>query len=220
MWFVWYPQPLFRAIGGLELFLVLLVVDVCLGPLLTFVVYAPSKPSLKFDVAVIVVVQIAALSYGVWTLFAGRPVYVAALGHRFDVIQASEVAQPDLDAAKQSLPLWGPKWVGIKPSDDPKVKQMVLFRALAGADYGSLPQFHTAIESTRDDVLRSAKPIADLRRLNPSADAKITEWLSSHGHTDLSALFQGLKARHEDMAVMIDAKTGAVIGVAPFKPWP
>ena len=79
-WFVWYPSPLFKAVGGYELFLMLLVIDVILGPLLTLVVFKSGKKSLKFDLAVIALVQAAALSYGVWTLLIGRPVYVAAFG--------------------------------------------------------------------------------------------------------------------------------------------
>lgn len=37
-WYVWYPSPLFEAVGGDEIFLMLLAVDVVLGPLLTLVV--------------------------------------------------------------------------------------------------------------------------------------------------------------------------------------
>ena len=50
-------------------------------------------------------------------------------------------------------------------------------------------------------------------------DAEITAWLRDHGQTDRSMVFQGLKARAEDMAVILDAKTARVIGIAPFKPW-
>ena len=66
---------------------------------MTFIVFKSGKKSLKFDLAVIVIIQIAALVYGVVTLLAGRPVYVAALGHRFDLIQASEVRDEQLARA-------------------------------------------------------------------------------------------------------------------------
>jgi hypothetical protein len=88
-WFVWYPYPLFHAVGGLDIFLILLAVDVTLGPLLTFVVFDTNKRTLKFDLSVIALFQLAALLYGVYTLYIGRPVYAAALGHRFDLVQAT-----------------------------------------------------------------------------------------------------------------------------------
>lgn len=117
-WFVWYPSPLFKALGGDEIFLTLLAVDVVLGPLLTLVVFKTGKKSLKFDLAVIGIVQVAALSYGVSTLLVGRPVYVAGLGTRFAVVQANEVEDAELKTANKSLPWWGPQWVGTRQATD------------------------------------------------------------------------------------------------------
>lgn len=218
-WFVWYPSPLFKAVGGYELFLMLLGIDVILGPLLTLVVFKAGKKSLKFDLAVIALVQVAALTYGVWSLLIGRPVYVAALGFRFDVVQAHQVAQSDLDAAGKALSWWGPEWVGFKEATDRKERERILFSGLAGVDYGQLPQYHAPLDSMRDKLLADAKPIRALRATNPSQAAEITAWLSSYGRDDSSVVFQGLKARSQNMAMILDAKTAAVIGIAPFSPW-
>lgn len=218
-WFILYPAPLFRAVGGLDIFLVVLTVDVILGPVLTLIVFRKGKKRLWLDLAVIACVQAAALAYGVATLYMGRPVFVAALGHRFDVIQASEVAPDDLQASGQSLPAWGPKWVGIRPPDDPKVRSEMMFSGLAGVDYGHKPQFHTAISDMRAELLKEAKPIAELRARGRDHDAAISAWLADRGHSDESVRYVGLKAKAEDMAVILDAKTAEVIGIAPFKPW-
>jgi len=218
-WFVWYPYPLFKAVGGQEIFLMLLGIDVILGPLLTLVVFKTGKKSLKFDLAVIGAVQVAALAYGVFTLLSGRPVYIAALGHRFELIQANEVGEEQLAPANASLPLWGPIWVGIKPATDKKERERMMLSGFAGADYGHYPQYHAPLESMRDEILANAKPISELRAKNPSREADITAWLSTRGYADPSAVFQGLKARSEHMAVILDAKTAKVIGIAPFKPW-
>jgi len=218
-WFVWYPAPLFKAVGGLDIFLILLGIDVTLGPLLTLVVFKSGKKSLKFDLTVIATVQITALAYGIFTLLSGRPVYVAALGHRFDLIQASEIGEEHLKAAGVSLPLWGPQWVGVRKATDKKERENMLFSGLAGADYGHYPQYHAPLESMRDELLANAKPIAELRAKNIGSDDRITSWLSKRGYTDQTAVFQGLKARGESMAVILNAKTAMVVGIAPFKPW-
>ena len=52
-WFVWYPAPLFKVVGGFEIFLMLLGIDVVLGSRLTLIVFKQGKKSLKFDLAVI-----------------------------------------------------------------------------------------------------------------------------------------------------------------------
>ena len=218
-WFVWYPYPLFKAVGGQEIFLMLLGIDVVLGPLLTLIVFKADKKSLKFDLAVIGAVQIAALAYGVFTLLSGRPVYIVALGHRFDLIQANEVVDEQLTQVNASLPLWGPIWVGIKPATDKKERERMMLSGLAGADYGHYPQYHAPLESMRDEILANATPISQLRTKNRSRDADITAWLSSRGYDDASAVFQGLKTRSEHMAVILDEKTAKVVGIAPFKPW-
>ena len=219
LWFVWYPHPLFRAVGGQDIFLMLLAIDVILGPVLTLVVFKSGKKSLQSDLAIIAIVQVAALIYGAWTLLAGRPVYVAALGHRFDVIQANQVERSDLDASGKALPSWGPEWVGIKVATDRKERERILFSALAGADYGQMPQYHAPLETMRDEILKNAQLISELRKKNTARDAEITAWLRDHGQTDAGVVFQGLKARAEDTAVILDAKTAKVIGIAPFKPW-
>ena len=52
-WFILYPAPLFRAVGGLDIFLVVLTVDVILGPVLTLIVFRKGKKRLWLDLAVI-----------------------------------------------------------------------------------------------------------------------------------------------------------------------
>lgn len=219
-WFVWYPAPLFTAVGGLEIFVAVVTVDVLLGPLLTLVVYNEKKKSLKFDLAVIAAVQLAALAYGVLTLWDGRPVYVAALGFRFDVIQAAEVDAEELRNSGKKLPIWGPTFVGTKPAADTEEKTRVMFLAVAGVDYGHLPRYHVPLAEMRDKILKDIKPISELRTHNPGRDAEIAQWLRARNRPDESSVgYQGLKARAQPMAVILDAKTAEVIGIAPFKPW-
>lgn len=218
-WFVWYPAPLFRAVGGQTIFLLLLGVDVTLGPVMTLIVFQPAKKSLRFDLSVVALMQFLALAYGVHVLLLGRPVYIASLGHRFDVVQASDVAEGDLMAAHKSLPIWGPEWVGTKLAEDNQERERILFGAIGGADYGSYPQHHQPLGNMRAEIVRNSLPIANLSKFNPGGADDIRSWLKEHGRNELNTVFQGLKARSEDMTVMIDKKTGDVIGIAPFKPW-
>lgn len=217
---LWYPGELFRAVGGGELFAIVVAIDVALGPLLTLIVYKPNKPSLRFDLSVIGALQVLALAYGVHTLFIGRPVYLAVLGHRVDVVQASEIDPEDLRKANQTLPLTGPRWVGYQPPKDRKEREAVLFGSLGGKDYGQLPQYHAPVEVMQADVLKLARPVATLKDFNLGKESEIADWLTKRGSSAQSAVFLGLSARAEDLTVVFDAKTAKVIGIAPFKPWP
>jgi hypothetical protein len=68
--------------------------------------------------------------------------------------------------------------------------------------------------------LKNAQSIVDLKKLNRGDEVAIDRWIERHGMKPDAVVFQGLKARSKDMAVIMDAKTAKVIGIAPFKPWP
>ena len=76
VFFIWYPSPLATAVGVTHIFLMLLVIDVILGPLLGLLVYKEGKKTLKFDLSVIILIQIAALCYGVFSIEQGRPAWL------------------------------------------------------------------------------------------------------------------------------------------------
>lgn len=219
LWYVWYPAPLLQAVGGTHIFLMLLVIDVILGPLLTFVVFKPGKRSLRFDLVCIAVVQLLALTYGLVALFEGRPVYVVSLGHRFDLVLASEVSDAELATAGKTLSWRGPEWVGVKISADAKERERIMFSALGGSDYGHFPQHHQPLAAMRDELLSKSKSTLELKILNAGKSLEIDEWMATRGASSYTTRFQGLKAKGQDMAVIMDAKTAKVIGIAPFKPW-
>ena len=217
-WFMWYPAPMLMAIGGHEIFLLVVGIDVVLGPLLTLVVFKSGKKTLKFDLAVIALLQIAALVYGVSTLLEARPAYVAALGDKFQVIQATEVTDANLAKAKTSLPWWGPRWVGTKAPTGRYDIDAVNDVTAVGGGRGHFPQIHVPYDSMAKELIQRAQPIAALKKINSAQAAEIDAWLAKHGYTEQTAKFQPIMISASEFVVMIDAKTAAVIGIAPFKP--
>ena len=69
MLLIWYPSPYFQAMGGAGLLMLVVGVDVVLGPLITLIIFNTKKKSLKFDLTCVAVVQMVALAYGVSTMF-------------------------------------------------------------------------------------------------------------------------------------------------------
>ena len=90
---LWYPQHYFAAMGGATLVLLLIGIDVVVGPLFTLIVYDPKKKNLRFDLAVIAALQLAALAYGCSIMFNARPVYSVFVVDRFEVVAANYVAR-------------------------------------------------------------------------------------------------------------------------------
>src|SRR5471032_481619 len=89
IYFYWYPDVLFESAGGRDLFLLIVSVDVTIGPLITLIIFVPRKWGLMFDLVVIAILQSTALSYGVWVLFESRPVFVAYVVDRFELVRAN-----------------------------------------------------------------------------------------------------------------------------------
>ena len=74
IFFYWFPGILRVADPGWQQILIVIAgVDLVLGPALTFIVFNPAKKSLKMDLSIIAVLQIAAMSYGAYTVHNTRP---------------------------------------------------------------------------------------------------------------------------------------------------
>ena len=50
----------------------LLAIDVILGPVLGFIVFKEGKKTLKMDLAIIIVLQLSALSYGLFSILSRK----------------------------------------------------------------------------------------------------------------------------------------------------
>ncbi len=85
----WYPGILFDTGNGWKAIGMIVGIDLVLGPLLTLIVFNHNKSSLKFDLAIIALVQTAALAYGTWTIHQTRPVALAFINTSFMTIFAS-----------------------------------------------------------------------------------------------------------------------------------
>ena len=85
----WYPGILFDTGNGWKAIGMIVGIDLVLGPLLTFIVFNHNKSSLKLDLAVIALVQTAALTYGTWTIHQTRPIALAFINNNFNTIYAS-----------------------------------------------------------------------------------------------------------------------------------
>jgi len=169
VFFFWYPFPFSVIASGRELFMLVVIVDVVIGPALSAVVYDPAKRRTELwrDLSIIFVLQAVALGYGLYSVSQARPVWIAFEGDRFRV-----VAVPDLEVggiheappSLQSLSWTGPKLVGVHllTSADPGyLKSLEL--AIAGNHPAFRPSRWVPFELQRTQVIASLKPIEQLR---------------------------------------------------------
>lgn len=221
---LWFPDGLFQAAGGRKLFFLISGVDVTLGPLLTLIVFDPRKKELKFDLAVIGAMQLAALCYGAWVLFEARPAFITYVQDRFELVRANDIAPENYAKARDArfghAPYTGPMVAGTTLPKDP-AEQLQLGTSVmkGGPDVQGLPRYYVPYAQVRDQALAHGRPIARLRELNPGRDAQIDGLLAKLGRQPREVLFLPMRAGRVDLAVLIDAHDGRVLGIAPLRPW-
>jgi hypothetical protein len=221
---LWYPRPYFAAMGGDMLILLLIGVDVVLGPLITLIVFDPKKKHLRFDLAVIAALQVAALGYGCNVMFEARPVYNVFVIDRFETISANQVDEASLAkvtaAEFRTLPLTGPKFIAARPPDNAQRQADIVISAMdGGADLANLAELYVPYAEVRQDAARVARPLAELARRQPGDAATIRSFAAGSGRAEAAVGFVPMKARNRDMAVVVDVKTGDVVGILPVYPW-
>lgn len=218
---VWYPWPLFEAAGGSELTMILVGVDVVLGPLVTLIVFKAGKKGLVFDLAVIVLAQMSALAYGVHVVYVARPAYLVYNIDRFDLVTAVQLDPQDLGKAEKaefrSLPVTGPQYVAAVLPADPDEQQRILESALQGKDLNLYPQHYVPYEQEAQSARRRAKDLDAL--LKRDASGAVSRYLESSGRARETVKFLPLRARNRDGAVLLDAATGKPLKIVLVDPW-
>jgi len=222
VYFLWYPPPLFAAAGGRDLFLIVALVDVTIGPLITLIIFKPGKKGLKFDLVVIALLQLTALVYGTHVVFEARPVWVVFLKDRFDLVRANQINEAERAKARpehQQLSVTGPQVVGARVPTDPDEKFRTSITALAGIDVSSYPQHYVPYAEIKAEALAKSRSMTELRSLNPEALGAIDAALSSLGRKDEDVRFLPMRAGKRDLTALVDAKTGDLLKLTSHKPW-
>jgi hypothetical protein len=208
---VWYPGPLFEAAGGFDLLLILVGIDVIVGPLITLIIFRPGKRGLKFDLVAIGVVQLAALVYGVHIMFLARPAFIVFVKDRFEIATAVELEAGNLAAAKwpqfSKPPITGPLLAAADFPTDPDERNRQLDLALAGFDLHHFPKYYVPYAKRAGRILERAQTVARTRAVEPVAGQLADAYLAQSGRTEDSVRYLDLRAPRAWMGVLIDAKT-------------
>nr|WP_274382131.1 TfpX/TfpZ family type IV pilin accessory protein [Hydrogenophaga sp. PBL-H3] len=224
MFFVWYPEPFRSLSGGLHLFAILVMVDLMLGPFATLVVSSPGKSAREWrvDMALIVLMQLAALGYGCWTVYQARPVYMAFEIDRFRTVHAIDVPAELLSLAPaefQSLPVLGPALIAVRPFKDEKERIDATLAAMQGVHLGARPDLWTPYETEISKILADAKSIDELLTRKPIQAALIQSAILSSGVSPNEVAYLPVAGREVFWTVLIQKTSGKPLVYLPIDPY-
>lgn len=219
-----YPWKYFNASGGRDLLFILVTVDVIIGPLLTFIVYKEGKKSLKFDLSVIVFLQLAALVYGLFIILSSRPIFMTLVNDRFHLVQANEITDDALNDARDpqfSKRSWsGPIMAVTKMPTDPDEQQTVLMNAIAGADMDKFPAYYYPYADNAQQALDSARPLLELRVSKPESSSRIDAFVRTQANKSIDAfVYLPVMTKRSSLTAVLNAASGELIEILEIDPW-
>lgn len=203
---IWYPAPLSDALGVTDIFILLLCIDVVIGPLLTLVVAQKGKKTLRMDLSIIAILQVAALAYGLYIVSQGRPVWLVYNSNRFEVVQAYEAElSSSVPVSFQRLSFLGPRWASINQGDLVNRKLEVYLHA------EFLKPYDVAVAKI---VGANALPLTVLQKFNSAQ--KVERIL--HAYPEANA-FVPMGAKQKPLTVLVNKTSGHVVAIVNLSPW-
>lgn len=217
---LWYPAPLAAATGVTGIFLILLIVDVCLGPLLTLLVYKEGKKTLVMDLTIIVLLQLSALGYGIYTVAEGRPAWLVFSVDRFELVRINDIDDRKLDEAADEFksPSWlGPQWVAAQSPTDNDARTTLMFEAImGGTDISTRPNLYVPLTEQWENIQHRAQPLDKLAEFN-SGEALLSEL--GNNWQALPYAWLPLAANNMDMVVLVSPEQENNFKIINLRPW-
>lgn len=218
VFFVWYPAPLAQAVGVTHIFLMMLVIDVIIGPALSLLVYKEGKKSLKFDLTVIILIQVSALCYGIYSIAEGRPAWLVYTVDRFEVVRNNEIIDDHIQNAQKQYqqPSWlKPQFVAIEFAKDIQQRNDDMFaELLGGVSIAQRPERYVDLSTVKNQIQQRAQKLKVLDKFNNQQ--QVTKILSQYPQANA---WLPLKANAVDMVVLINKEKAKVVKIVDLRPW-
>lgn len=224
----WYRWPSWYLLGADHIVGILVLVDVGLGPLATLAVSSPAKPSqeLRRDIAMIVMIQVVALGYGVGTLWTGRPLYYAFSLDRIEVVPAAAFDEQALEKARQLnaaiMPSWSslPRWIWAPFPDDPEERQSLIANSiLGGPDIISMPQYFRPLKEAVKTMRETYMPVRVLVGSHGLREGEYQSAIAKLGRTEIELGVLPVQGRKRDGAWIFDRTSGEPLAYYPVVVW-
>jgi hypothetical protein len=221
----WYHWPGWYLTDVTQVVMVMVGVDVVVGPLLTFIIARATKPrrELVRDIAIIVVLQLIALIYGSASLWNGRPLYYAFSETVLQLVQAYDIEPAQAQAGRRQNPDFAPhwyslpRWIWAPLPKDPQARQKIVAAAIGGGDdVISMPQYFKSWDEGLPELQSRLKKIDDVAYFGRGDKQKLKERMRAAGYATDQANSITLIGRGPPLLAVFDSGSVKLVGI--FKP--
>ena len=219
---LWFPGGYFLISGVGKLFLVLVAVNLVVGPGLSTLVYKPGKRGLKFDLIVIACVEIAILGWAMHEIQARQPAFLVFAVDRFELVSVSEVDPEPLNNSQLATrPGIFPRLIYAElPTDVDVMNRLIDETVLLGMrDIDRRPEFWKPYAQGMSFIKEAAIPLSALLSVNDVRAGPINEWLARQELAADAYLYLPVKGRAADGTMILHADIGYPVDVLAIDPW-
>jgi hypothetical protein len=219
---LWYPSPFATLAGGVQLFVLLVSVDVVMGPALTAVAASPGKPrrELVRDLACIVALQLAAFGYGLYVTALSRPIGLVFEINEFRLITATDVFEPETLAQAppglRDLSWQGPRLMAVVKPTDPQEFIRSVELGMAGVPLAAMPRYWRDYAAHAAATWDAARPVSALLAKYPSSKEAVARAAAAAGEQVSALRFLPLRARQAEWVALVAGPQARIVGYLPF----
>ena len=215
----WYQWPGWYLTGATTIVLMMAGIDVVLGPLLTFTIANPNKPRrvLARDISIIAFFQLAAMGYGITTLWNGRPLYYTYSLRFLEMVQASDLNPEQVALGRQLNPEFAPYWYSRPrwiyaplPKDENLSKQIVESSIVGGDDVIQMPRYYRPWEEGLTDLRKELRAVSKMTELSVPERQIAGERMRELGVTADQLVALPMMGRRRPLVGVIDPATGRI----------
>ncbi len=224
VFYVWYPNSLASASQVYHIFYLIVLVDICIGPLITLVIFNKEKKELKRDLAIVGIAQIIALLFGLYAVFVARPAFIVFSASQFDVVYANQlpgsvVENKNLLVGGKLWPITGPLLVSAQmPSDENLVKEIIYSAVVEGRGLELMPQYYTSYSSdlTKSQVKNIMSSFDSIRQISSTQKKAIDDIIKKWKGLDINVGYIPLYANNNKLVAIIDKESAELLDIAEF----
>jgi hypothetical protein len=209
----WYRWPGWYLTDVTRVIVVMVCVDVVLGPTLTLIVAKKSKERhvLARDIGIIVAVQLCALIYGSVSLWSGRPLYYAFSENVLQLVQAYDIDDHEAKLGREQNPALAPHWYSLPrwiwaplPQDADERKKIFEAAISGGDDVISMPRYFKPWEEGLPSLRNQLKKVDAVAYFGKSEKKTLKDRMKAAGLADDQVNTMPLTGRGHPLLAVID----------------
>lgn len=205
---LWYPAPFFSASGGLQGIKIAALVDLVLGPALTFVVYNRKKSAreLRTDLSLIIFMQLTALFWGANTIYQQRPVAAVFWESEFYTVPAAALEEQGISVESlQQFSDQYPAYIYAEKPETPEQWKPVLDKI----KNQNLPPHHQIelyrpLHDHMQDIYQHALDIDEITSRNAKIKSRLQQLLADTGSRQYENKYIGMASKYQNIILVFN----------------